>query len=308
MRVGIVQVDGKEYEGQMFPNIALMKVAAYHLAKGDTVGWYEGELWRDYYDKVYVSKIFSFSEMPLLPDGAIIGGTGIDFKNTLPPEIEAAPISYHLYPKCDFHVGFSMKGCRYKCAFCCVPIKEGKPKPYNTIDELLANPIGGNRLMLLDNDFFGGWEWEKNLKRIIELKLKVCFAQGINMRIITRAQIKLLKQARYYNVKFKKRYFSFAWDRFLEKDEKLIRKNIAICIEEGIPASHMQFFVLIGFDTTHEQNMYRVMELKKLGCLPFVMPFNKEDPYQQAFTRWVNQRAVFNSCSWEDYKYNKKWN
>ena len=79
------------------------------------------------YEKIYASKLFSFSEMPQLPPNAIIGGTGIDFYNRLPQEIENAAPSYSLYPDCNYHLGFSMKGCRFNCKFCCVPKKEGRP-------------------------------------------------------------------------------------------------------------------------------------------------------------------------------------
>jgi hypothetical protein len=261
-----------------------------------------GNLFSDMYEKVYASKIFAFSQMPQLPANAMIGGTGIDFFNRLPAEIEAAPISYTLYPKCNYHLGFSMKGCRFACKFCCVPKKEGRPYKYSVIDEILTNPNGGNRLMLLDNDFFGG-DWEENLNRIIELKLKVCFVQGLNIRILTADQATLLAKCNYTNSKFNQKYLTFAWDRF--NDGKLIHKGIKICNDAGIPCNHMQFFVLIGFDTTPEQDYERVMTLREAGCMPFVMPYKRDDPYQKHFARWVNNRAVFKTCSWENYKYRK---
>lgn len=294
-KVGIIQVDGK------FPNLALMQVASFHEHKGDSVHWYEGNLFADQYDIIYASKIFSFSPTPDLPKHAMLGGTGIDFFNRLPQEIESSIPSYSLYPECTYHIGFSMKGCRFACKFCCVPKKEGRPKVNSAIDGLLTNPIGGNRLMLLDNDFFGGSNWEENLLRIIDLKLKVCFIQGLNIRIITADQAALLKQCNYTNSRFNQKYLTFAWDRY--NDGKLVEKGIEICNNAGIPCNHMQFFVLIGFDTTHDQDYERVMKLREKGCMPFVMPFNKSDPYQKAFTRWVNNRAVFKSCKWDDYKY-----
>jgi hypothetical protein len=294
-RIGLVQVDGE------YPNLALMQICKYHEDKGDTVEWYQGILFAAQYDKVYASKIFSFSEMPQLPEGALIGGTGIDFKNRLPEEIQNCGLSYSLYPDCNYHVGFSMKGCRFACKFCCVPQKEGRPKVNSAIDGLLINPRGGNRLMLLDNDFFGGPEWKENLLRIIELKLRVCFVQGLNIRIITPEQAELLAKCNYQNSKFDQKYLTFAWDRVY--DRKLIMQGIKICNDAGIPCNKMQFFVLIGFDTTHEQDMDRVMTLRELGCMPFVMPYNKSNPYQKAFARWVNHRATFKSCTWDDYKY-----
>lgn len=304
MKVGIVQVDGHidKRRKKRFPNLALMQISKYHEGLGDSVEWYKGMLFDSEYGKVYASKIFSFSEWPQMPAGTIIGGTGIDFKNRLPIEIEQSEPSYTLYPECDYHVGFSMKGCRFACKFCCVPQKEGRPKFNSHIDSLLLNPRGGDRLMLLDNDFFGGPDWKINLLRIIELKLKVCFVQGLNIRIITQEQAELLAQCRYRNSQFNQLYLTFAWDRY--NDWKLIDKGIKICNDAGIPCTKMQFFVLIGFDTNHDQNMDRILRLKDLGAMPFVMPFNKNDPYQKAMARWVNGR-IYKSCSWADYKYAK---
>lgn len=150
-------------------------------------------------------------------------------------------------------------------------------------------------------NFFGGTNWKINLERIIELKLKVCFVQGLNIRIITSEQAELLAKCNYQNSHFNQKYLTFAWDKY--NDASLITKGIDICNEAGIPCKHMQFFVLIGFDTNHDQNMERVMTLRERGCMPYVMPYNKKDKYQKAFARWVNQRAVFKTTTWEDYKY-----
>lgn len=152
MKVGVIQLDGH------IPNLAIMKIAGYHEQLGDSVEWYLGNLFQERYDKIYLSKLFSFSELPDLPERTLIGGTGIDFYNKLPEEIEAATPSYSLFPDCKYHLGFSMKGCRFACKFCCVPKKEGRPYNYNTIDEILINPNGDNRIMLLDNEFL--W-WDK---------------------------------------------------------------------------------------------------------------------------------------------------
>lgn len=293
--IGILQVDGK------LPNLALMKICAYHEKKGDHIEWWQGELWNYYYDKIYASKIFDFSRLPNLPETSIIGGTGIDHRNRLPIEIEKCNPSYSLYPKCNYHIGFSMKGCRFSCNFCVVPKKEGKPYHNNTIDDLLLNPNGGNRLMLLDNDFFGSPKWKEDIQRMIDLKLRVCFEQGLNIRIITSDQAELLAQVNYQNSKFNQKYLTFAWDRVF--DEGKVMNGIDICNKAGIPTNKMQFFVLIGYDSTPDHDYYRVMKLRELGAMPFVMPYDKSNKYQKAFARWVNNRAVFKSCTWNEYRY-----
>lgn len=297
MNIGITQIDGK------LPNVALMKVASYYEEFNANISAYipNRDNYLDY-DLIYMSKIFDFTPMPVIPKNALIGGTGVDFYNKLPLDIEVMPPSYTLYPECTYNIGFAMKGCRFKCKFCCVPVKEGKPYNYSSIDELLINPKGGNRLMLLDNDFFGNPLWELKLDRIINLKLKVCFAQGLNIRIITPLHATKLAKVNYTNSKFNQKYLTFAWDRF--KDERLIRKGIDVCVQAGIPTKHMQFFVLVGFDTSPDEDLYRIELLRSLGCLPFVMPYNKSDRYQKALARWCNFRAIFKTVSWEDYKYN----
>src|SRR5262245_33233017 len=133
-KIAVVALDGK------IPNIAIMKICGYHEALGDEVQWYNGLMFAETYDKIYMSKIFSFTEVPQMPPNAMIGGTGINFFNRLPEEIETVKPSYSLYRNCNYHLGFSMKGCRFACKFCCVPKKEGRPYKYNSIDEILINP------------------------------------------------------------------------------------------------------------------------------------------------------------------------
>lgn len=282
-----------------------MQISSFHEKCGDTVEWYSGGLFDSLYDEVYASKIFQFSKMPELPERAKIGGTGIDFTNVLPPEMASELPSYTLYPDCTFHLGFSMKGCRFRCKFCCVPQKEGRPRHNATIANLLRNPNGENRLMLLDNDFFGGPDWKLHLEEIVRTDLHVCFVQGLNIRILTEEQAGMLAKCRFYTASFERRRITFAWDRY--RDRQMILDGIDRCVKAGIKPYEMQFFVLIGFDTTHEENYERVTLLKELGCDPFVMPYNRADPYQKRFARWVNHRAVFKSVNWQDYRPNARF-
>lgn len=301
-KIGVLQIDGK------IPNLALMEIAGYYEAKGYEVEHYKGQLFDDEYEHVFASKLFSFSDTPYLPPGKhSLGGTGIDFYNKLPKEILdfKAPVSYNIYPNCNYHLGFSMKGCRFNCKFCCVPKKEGRPSDYNTIDEILINPNGSDRLMLLDNDFFGG-SWRENLNRINELKLKVCFVQGLNIRIITDEQAEMLAITKFRGTNFKEKYLTFAWDKF--KDEKIILSGIERCVKAGLKANKMQFFVLIGFDTTKQQDLHRLYILKQLGCVPYAMPYNKKDPYQRDMCNYVNGfgRKIFYKHTFDEYLEMKK--
>lgn len=105
---------------------------------------------------------------------------------------------------------------------------------------------------------------------------------------------------RFWNLKLSRRQVYFAWDRF--KDEASIDAGIQRVLAAGVKAWQMAFFILLGYDTTPEQDYYRVMKIKNYGCDPYAMPYRKNDPYQKAFARWVNHRAIFNSVAWEDYR------
>ena len=109
-----------------FPNYALMKISAWHKARGDSVEWFM-PLMR--YDKVYSSKVFTFTpEDPYLPENTIRGGTGYGIYGTLPDEIDAMYPDYSIYPDCDYAIGFLTRGCIRKCPWCIVPRKEGGGK------------------------------------------------------------------------------------------------------------------------------------------------------------------------------------
>ena len=61
-------------------------------------------------------------------------------------------------------------------------------------------------------------------------------------------------------------------------------------------------YVLIGNNSTPDEDLYRVETLRALKTLPFVMPFDKTDTYQRRFARWVNHKAIFKSIEFSDYK------
>ena len=290
MKIGLLDVDSK------IPNLALMKISQYHKMQGDTVEHYL-PLARHLYDKVYASKIFDFSDGSDIQKEMIVGGTGIDLKISLPNEIESVDPDYSIY-NYPHNIGFAMRGCRFNCSFCVVPEKEGKPKSSNTIAKLWTQRTS-DFLVLLDNDFFGNPYWADRIAEIKELGLKVNFSQGLNIRIISERQAEALASVKFRNLSGTHREVFFAWDQI--KDEKVIIRGIKRVIKAGIKPYEMQFYVLIGFDSTPDEDLHRIMMLKDLGCRPYVMPFNKKDVYQKRFARWVNHKGIFNSCTFEEY-------
>lgn len=290
--VALYDVDSK------IPNLALMKLSRFHRALGDEVVWYD-PLFAAGYDQVYASKIFDFTSGDLLdPERMDIGGSGHSLSKELPEEVARLEPDYTLY-NYPHNIGFLMRGCRFRCDFCIVPRKEGRPVSHRTIEDIWTQR-DSDFLILLDNDFFGNPQWRDRIEEIKAYDLRVNFSQGVNIRIIQEEQAEALASVRFSNMGGTKKQAHFAWDRF--KDERLIHRGIDRCVAAGIKPYQMAFFVLVGFDTTPEEDLYRVETLRSRGCDPYAMPFNRADPYQKAFCRWVNHKAIFNTTAWESYR------
>jgi hypothetical protein len=308
LRIGIYDVDAchrinEKEDPSPIPNLALMKISAFHKAIGDDVEFYL-PIMAPHYEKIYASKIFDTTDgSGLDPKRMIIGGTGCNLEATLPSVIEEMAPDYSLY-RYPHSIGFSMRGCRYSCSFCVVPEKEGRPRSNKTIEQIWTNR-DSDFVVLLDNDFFGNPEWQSRIDEIREYDLTVCFSQGLNIRVITDEQANALATIRFSNLKRTAKQVYFAWDNM--KDESRILSGIETCLRAGLKRSHMAFYVLIGYDTTPEEDYHRVMKIRELGLDPFVMKFNKKDPYQIKFARWVNHKAAFKSTEWENYDVNVRY-
>jgi hypothetical protein len=299
--IGLYDVDST------IPNLPLMKLSTFWRDRGaEVVRWYptfDAPFAQAKFDRIFASAIFKDSDKSFVdPARMICGGTGFDLTTMLPPEVDACAPDYTLY-NYPHSIGFTQRGCRFRCKFCVVPEKEGRPKSVATIEEIWQQR-DSDFIMLLDNDFFGGQHWKERIAEIRKYDLRINFSQGLNIRIITDEQARALASVKFCNPNATKDQVHFAWDRF--KDEKLIDAGIERVRAAGIKPRQMAFFVLIGYDTTPEQDLYRVMKLAKLGCDPYVMPFNSKDPYQQRFKRWVNRKPAFKSTSWEDYNSSAK--
>lgn len=136
MKTGLIDVDGHN-----FPNLALMKIASFHRLRGDTVEWVNCF---ERYDRVYLSKVFTFTpDFNVCIDAAetVRGGTGYDMSVKLDEEVDRSYPDYSIYPKLDdgkTAYGFLTRGCIRKCAWCIVPRKEGMIAPYMDIEEILG--------------------------------------------------------------------------------------------------------------------------------------------------------------------------
>lgn len=295
MNIGLIDVDGHN-----FPNLAIMKLSSWHKSQGDTVEWYSGI---EHYDRVYMSKVFAFTPddgRVIQADEVVKGGSGYKlFDQWLPYDIEHICPDYSLYPMFNEAYGFLTRGCVNKCSFCIVPRKEGIIRKHADIAEFLDNRKSA---ILMDNNVVASDWGLSQIEKIINLKVKVDFNQGIDCRIIAKDKsiAKLISQVKWI------RYIRMAYDNSAITDE--VKTAIAYLKEAGIPAYKMLFYVLVK-DGYIEDAEKRVLELDYLGCNPFAMPYrdldNNIEPTheQKRFARWCNMKATFKSCTFSEYKY-----
>lgn len=302
MKIGLIDVDGHN-----FPNIPLMKISAWHKQNGDSVEWYE-PLFSGHLDKVYMSKVFSFSPdylYPIYADEIIKGGSGycigIDeegkefYDNTkerlLPPEIEHIYPDYSIYPEQtkDTAFGVLSRGCPRQCSFCHTSKKDG------TISRKVADLSefwnGQKNITLLDQNILACKDWRDLLQQLIDSGASVEFNGGLDIRLMTE------EKARYVS-QIKQKIVHFAWDRYEDK-EKILPKFEMFKRISGFDVRKLIVYTIVNYDTTIEQDLERIYTLKELGYWAYVMIYNKEKlpkgHIYRKLQRWCNNRYIFGS-------------
>lgn len=321
--IGLIDVDGK------LPNLALMKISSYYKSLGEQVEFVQPD---KKYDKVYASCLFTWNRekceklLEIYPN-AVIGGTGWDFKEIngelvqithteLPEEIEKLKPDYDLYTAemiyekackggiatkeskqkkaqtiVNMGIGFTSRGCIRHCGFCIVPKKEGCFHKVAEIKDII-NPRS-NIITLYDNNLTADHDCVEKLNEIRDRKLKVDISQGIDVRLLNEEKARALGEVKHL------RSLHYAWD--LMEYETKVMDGIKLLKQYVKPWRHM-CFVLVGYNTSFEEDMYRIIKLMELGVKPYVMKYNnrKDDIRLNQFAGWVNGR--YHTCvKWDEY-------
>ncbi len=302
-KIGLIDVDGHN-----FPNLALMRISAYHKSKGDTVEWW----WSDFvhYDVVYMSKVFSDAYSPDVPeplnaDKVIKGGTGYQIhlvngkeeydKETdtkLPIEVERMFPDYSIYPQYDFAVSMTSRGCPRGCSFCHVAAKEGRCAV--KVADVSDFWNGQKEIRILDPNITACWEKRDLFKQYKETGAILDFTQGLDIRLINDDDIADINEMRL-------RTLHFAWDNpqdDLEEKFRNFAKNFRRKSNIGM------VYCLTGFNSTMEENLYRIYTLRDLGYDPYVMVYDKPHASRELrdLQRWCNNKIIFKSVKkFEDY-------
>ena len=309
MKIGLIDVDGHN-----FPNLALMKLSAWHKARGDTVEWWWG--FADHYDVVYMAKVFSDTYTPDHPEplnaGRVIkGGTGyaITMENglevyhperdkPLPPEIEHIYPDYSLYPELtkETAYGFLTRGCPRACDFCHVAKKEGRCSV--KVADLSEFWRGQRNINLMDPNILACRDRWDLLEQLAASRAYVDFNQGLDIRLADQDVATILGEMRIKRL-------HFAWDN-PDQDLRPYFEQFAGWYRRKDPKNKM-VYVLTNFNSTTEQDLYRIYTLRGLGYEPYVMIYDKENAPRitRLLQRWCNNKIIFKAQP-DFWKYDPK--
>lgn len=266
-----------------------------------------------HYDKIYVSKVFGdeyskISDFALQADEIVYGGTGFaitvengkevyhkDRDPNLPYEIEHICPDYSLYPDLTKGkaFGFLTRGCCNNCDFCIVSKKEGMCS--KKVADLSEFWNGQKEIVLLDANILACKDRIELLNQLADSKAKVDFTQGLDARFITEDVADALKR-----IKIKTVHFAFDF----MKNEKAIIRGLRTYKEiVGTSDRNAIVYILTNFDTTIEEDLYRVNMVQEAGFLPDIRIYRKHAAPQilKDLQRWSNNRFLYRSCKFMDY-------
>lgn len=286
MKIGLIDVDGHHY-----PNLALMKLSAWHKARGDTVEWWWG--WGQY-DRVYMSKVFDETYTPDVPEPPnakeiIKGGTGYGLDNKLPEEVEHIYPDYSIYHDLtkDTAYGFLTRGCPRGCHFCVVAKKEGQGSV--KVANLSEWWRGQRNIVLMDPNILACPDHMELLGQLADSKAWVDINQGLDCRLLTEQNIEAINRIKLKEI-------HFAWD-YMKESESVLR-GLKLYASLATRKPHGQYgtvFCLTNYDTTMEENLYRIYTLRDMGYDPYVMIYDKPHAQREIkhLQRWCNNRMIF---------------
>lgn len=252
MRIGLHDAEKGHFKNKTFPNYALMKISAWHKARGDEVEWWN-PLYR--YDRVYSSKVFDFTpEDPYLPDNAIRGGSGyrdIPINQMLPEDVDRMFPDYSIYPECDYAIGYLTRGCIRNCRWCIVPGKEGKIRPYRAWQELVRQDT--NKLVLMDNNILACEYGIQQLISLIGSGYRIDLNQGMDARLVDDDIADILSRLKWI------RFIRFSCDQ--KSQIEPVRRTIELLRKHGVKPYRIFVYILVTRDI--QDASMRVEALKR---------------------------------------------
>ena len=309
MNIGLIADNTKT-----FPSLPLMKIAAYYRAYGNSA---ELAVEGKHYDVVFVSRTFNLN-LPTVKqidlknikaDRILMGGSGyaieiVDGKeiynqqqdSPLPDAIEHIYPYYDLYPELtkDTAYGFLTRGCPNNCPFCVVSSKEGRRT--EQVADLSEFWKEQKNIKLMDANILACKEREELLKQLIESKAYIDYTQGLDARLIDSDVAKLISQTKIKMV-------HFAFDD-IKNEKAIIRGLTEFNKVSKLRDREKRCYILVNYNSTFEEDLYRIKKVIELGFHPDVRIYQKENAPQflKDLARWANNSFIYRSCDFLDYE------
>lgn len=262
--------------------------------------WHNGLLVKTYIDEAFISVVFTWQLQEayqravwLAHEGyeVVAGGPAVklmpDFLAEvaeLPPECgELQPLIGH-----NPDATFTSRGCIRKCPFCAVPKIEGDLVEFN---QWPIRPIicDNNLLACSRKHFDTVIDWLKPVRG-------VDFNQGLDARLLTKHHADRLAELDCT--------VRLAWDdtktgnSFMTAYERLRKAHI--------PKSRIQCYVLIGFNDTPDDALFRLRTIHNLGIMPNPMRYNPLDAMERdsyVAPNWTERELTRFMRYWANLRY-----
>jgi len=304
-----------------------MKLSGYYKSKGNKVTLKTDYVNLQGYEKVFISKVFTKTEVPgtvLCLPNVSYGGTGFFYSKapSLPDEVEHCFPDYELYSgyvnaqlqrgikrsalKCflDYSIGFLTRGCPRSCGFC-VNAKNNRCETHSPISEFYDERR--KKIMLLDDNIMAHPDWAALFEGIISTGKPFCCKQGIDVRLITPCFAKMINRARYDGDIY------FAFDDLA--DGPLIERNLSMFREHS--GKRVKMYLFCGYDPNGrysndfwlsdiESIFKRLAIIGKYRARPYLMRYEKylESPFAGIYKNlatYCNAGGIFNSASFSEF-------
>ena len=301
MKIGIHDSEKDHFKHKTFPNLALMKISAYHKKNGDYVDWWNP---LNKYDRIYSSKVFDFTPAdPYLPEDAIRGGTGyrdIPIDATLPNEVDNMFPDYSIYPECDYAVGYLTRGCPNHCRWCVVPHKEGNIRPYRKWKEVVRHDT--DRLILMDNNILACDYGIQQLESLIGSGYRIDLNQGMDARLVTAEIAEMLSRLSWI------RHIRFSCDQ--KSQIEPIQRTIELLQKQGVRPYRVFIYLLVTADI--QDAVERVEALKKYKGINLYAQAERNEKLgvtpnklQLEFAQRYIYGGYYRTETWDEYKERK---
>lgn len=206
---------------------------------------------------------------------------------------------YSIYPQFDFAVSMTSRGCPRGCSFCHVAAKEGRCSHKVADVSDFWKPGMQAEIRILDPNITACREKRDLMRQYRETGAILDFTQGLDIRCLNEEDIADINQMRL-------RTLHFAWDNPTDDLEPAFRRFAS---QFRRKTKIGMVYCLTGYNSTMEQNLYRIYTLRDLGYDPYVMIYNKPSAPQELrdLQRWCNNKIIFKSCRrFEDYRSNRR--